>query len=210
MVRTHIVLVSLLLAQSSYAKSPLGPRTLVIPKGTVLKFATVADLSSETAKKGDPIPLRLTRPLMVDGVTLLAEGTPAQGRVTKVKRAAKNCKDGSLEWDIDRVSFPDSSVALTELYLRASWPGAPVPENISSRAIRRGRHDKLKTGLELVALSPLIAPVALAFAPWMIAVLVAPDPDGKSIPCGYPGSEYHFPAQSTVGVAIAENHRVRY
>src|SRR5580698_8178600 len=92
-----------LLNQSSQAQPLMPPRTVVVQKGVVLKFATVAELSSETARKGDHVPLVLTRPLVVDGITLLPIGTQADGMVTKAKKAGPKCMQGYVEWEVDRV-----------------------------------------------------------------------------------------------------------
>jgi hypothetical protein len=208
MLRTHTAIVCMVLTlvtQSSQAQSPLPPRTAVIPKGTVLKFATVAELNSATARKGDAVPLRLTRPLVINGITLLPVGAQAHGRVTKAKRAGPKCAEGSVEWSVDRVSFPDSSAALTEVWAK-SWSGIDlaVPEMIDSRQIQRGRHFRLMGIPEMIVLAPLAIPYFL-----VLTIAFALDGDNGP-PCTANGSEYIFSAGSTVGVAVARNHTVRY
>jgi hypothetical protein len=97
----YVVLTAL--TYSSQAQSSFPPRTLVIQQGVVLKLATIAELSSATAKKGDDIPLQLTRPLVVDGITLLQAGAQINGRVSYVKKAGPKCARGLIEWDVAQV-----------------------------------------------------------------------------------------------------------
>lgn len=54
-------------------------------KNTALKFALLELLYPVSAKVSDDVPLRLARPLVVDGVTLLPAGGVFHARVTKVK-----------------------------------------------------------------------------------------------------------------------------
>src|ERR1041385_2958444 len=90
------------------AQAQKGPEhTVVVSRGTVLKLSTVQPLDSATARPGDDVPLRLSRPLVVNGVTLLREGEVLHGRVTHVRRAGAKCHYGEVGWKIDRVSFGD-------------------------------------------------------------------------------------------------------
>lgn len=63
----------------------------VARKGAGLKLALLRPLDSATAKAGDDVPLRLSRPLVVNGVTLLREGDVLHGKVTRVKRSGPRC-----------------------------------------------------------------------------------------------------------------------
>jgi hypothetical protein len=179
------------------------PRTVIVQKGVVLKFATVTELSSATAKKGDRVPLVLTRPLVVDGITLLPIRAQAIGRVTKAKKAGPNCTQGYVEWEVDRVRFADASSAPTEIRFPGSLLDTPVPESIASSDVQRGRHDYLEALPEIIVLLVLTAPF---FALYLVESLF--HRDGPS--CTGNGTDYVFPANRTVGVVVAKKHRVRY
>jgi hypothetical protein len=191
-----------LLNQSSQAQSSLPP-AVVIQKGIVLKFATVAELSSETARKGDHVPLVLTRPLVVRGITLLPIGAQAYGRVTKAKKAGPNCTWGYVEWDVDRVRFADASSALTEIYFSTARLDTPMPETIDGSRVQRGRHDVLEALPELIVLAPLAAP-------YVVASLISTLFHHGRPSCAVNGTDYVLSAGSTVGVVVAKKHRVRY
>jgi hypothetical protein len=192
-----IVCILLILNQSSQAQS------VVVRKGAVLKFATVAELSSETARKGDHVPLVLTRPLVVDGITLLPIGTQAYGRVTKARKAGPKCSRGFVEWQVDQVRFADASSTLTEIYFSTARLDTPMPETIDSSRVQGGRHDVLDALPELIILAPLAAP-------YLVAYLISSLFHRGGPSCAVNGTDYVLPAGSTVGVVVAKKHSVRY
>jgi hypothetical protein len=51
-----------------------SPHMILVRKNTALKFALLEPLDPVPAKVSDDVPLRLVRPLVVDGVTLLPAG----------------------------------------------------------------------------------------------------------------------------------------
>ena len=83
------------------------PRTVTLKQGQILEMALVKRLDSGHAKVGDDVALKLTKPLMADGVTLLPAKWVVHGRVTDVKRAGKNCQRGSIHWEVDSVTLTD-------------------------------------------------------------------------------------------------------
>lgn len=78
------------------------PRKVVISKGVVLQFEALQAFSSETSHAGDVVPLRLRKPLIIDGVTVLPGGTPAEGRVTKARPVTER-RDGVLKWKVEKI-----------------------------------------------------------------------------------------------------------
>src|SRR6476659_9687056 len=71
-----------------------APQQLIVPRGTAVVMTTTQPLSSVTARPGDGVPLRLSRPLVVNGVILLREGEVLHGKVTHVERAGPKCQFG--------------------------------------------------------------------------------------------------------------------
>jgi hypothetical protein len=51
------------------------------------------------AKAGDDVPLRLSRPLVVNSVTLLGEGEVLHGKVTRIKRSGPRGRNGEVNWN---------------------------------------------------------------------------------------------------------------
>jgi hypothetical protein len=78
-----------------------SPHTVLVRKNMALKFALVEPLDPAMGKVGDDVPLRLARPLVVEGVTLLPVGDVFHARVVKVKEP-KKCKGGEVELELTR------------------------------------------------------------------------------------------------------------
>lgn len=87
--------------------SDATPRTVTVKQGQILEMAIVKRLNSGHAKVGDPVVLKLTKPLMADGATVLPTNWVISGRVTDVKRAAKNCQPGLIRWELEPLAMSD-------------------------------------------------------------------------------------------------------
>jgi hypothetical protein len=180
----------------------------------VLKLATVAELNSATAKKGDDVPLQLTRPLVVDGITLLQAGAQIKGRVRKVKRAGSNCGSGLIEWDVAQVRFPDSSMAQTEaFYLNPPEADFGLPERLGAsdhRWIAGMKGGRQPSRFDVADIFPIIL-LSPVIVPFFLFDLVTGNINGRgNKPCAVNGLEYHYPVGSTVGVVVLKEHVVRY
>jgi hypothetical protein len=143
------------------------PHKLAIPKGVVLQFEeSLLDLSSETATVGEVIPLRLRKPLIIDGVTVLPAGAPAEGRVTKV-RPMDERHDGRLEWKVQKIE----GIKLPSAGLAARIASSCGRENTSicDSMLLHPPPDEhvaeiMVTGFAIVILAPILAiqlPVSL-------------------------------------------------
>lgn len=60
------------------------PTPITVPAGTRLSVSLASDVSTKTAKVGDPVHARLAADVIVDGRTVVAAGTPVHGTVTQV------------------------------------------------------------------------------------------------------------------------------
>jgi hypothetical protein len=90
-------------AQDADAK----PRTITLKQGQILEMSLVQRLNSGHAKVGDAVVLKLTKPFIAEGITVLPAKWMVYGRVTEVKRAAKNCQPGSIRWELEPVALAD-------------------------------------------------------------------------------------------------------
>jgi hypothetical protein len=108
-----------------------SPHTVLVRKNTTLKFALLEPLDPVPAKVGNDVPMRLARPLVVEGVTLLPADDVFLARVVKVKQPRK-CKGGDVELEFSRVTFADSSTARTKVFFLSPLEDAEVDENYSS------------------------------------------------------------------------------
>jgi hypothetical protein len=83
------------------------PHAVTLARGRVLEMKLVKRLDSGRAKVGDDFVLKLTKPLLADGVTILPIGWTVHGRITGAKRAAKNCQRGFIDWELEPVTMAD-------------------------------------------------------------------------------------------------------
>ncbi len=74
----------------------LIPSTTKLPEGTPIPIRLESALSSASSHAGDTFSATIVEPVVIDGQTLLARGTPATGRVLEAKPAASS-RGSSLE-----------------------------------------------------------------------------------------------------------------
>ena len=73
------------------SSAPAAPYLMLmeVPSGTELRLILETPVSSATAKVEQEVRARLANPVVVSGMTVLAEGTPFTGNVVAVERAGK-------------------------------------------------------------------------------------------------------------------------
>jgi hypothetical protein len=60
--------------------------TVMVPKNTKIELMALETVSSETARKGSLIRFAVVNNVIFDGITVIADGSPVTGIVTKVNR----------------------------------------------------------------------------------------------------------------------------
>jgi len=218
----HRTIASLLLACTSLllpgalpGQAQPAPSVVLLPKGTILEFKNLQAIDQATAQVGDRVPLRLARPLAVDGTTLLAEGEMLYGTVTKVHKKIERCKNsqGWVEWQVDRISLADSSTAKVRV---VGTVGAPDPVGGHEVLSLDGRWvawlNKLENeGLpqeshvwEKIGMGVTFLPALVLLAP----MIIAEAPDARS--CGNLNmGTTPTPPDTPVVVVITKDHHVR-
>jgi len=196
-----LLLISVMVAADLSAAQGPSPAVLV-RKGTALKLSNLTRLDSAATKVGDDVPLRLERPLVIDGVTLLDSGELMHGRVTKVQRAGPHRKNGEVKWQIENISFHDDSKARSKVWFAEARFNGVVPERYYDREKDPGGCCDLtnKEAVGLIAVYPLFLLWA-AISELKGRYAEAHDP--------MVGSEYVLPAGSTVAVVTTHDHEVR-
>jgi len=76
------------LACLALSTAPASAATAQLLDGTVVQMRLISPISSEDAKAGDKLRFVVTRDVVVDGVVLIARGTPADGAVVAARRAS--------------------------------------------------------------------------------------------------------------------------
>jgi hypothetical protein len=78
----------------------LMPSTTKLPEGTPIPIRLQSALSSASSHAGDAFNATVDEPVVIDGQTLVARGTPATGRVLEAKPSASSrgsSRESSLE-----------------------------------------------------------------------------------------------------------------
>jgi hypothetical protein len=186
------------------------PGKAVVYKGVVLRLTNVQPLDSAKAKEGDRVPLKLVRPLVIDGITVVPEGELVYGKVTRVKRAGKDCRNGAVKWKVESITFPDSSHAKAHLVFAKEGQNVEVPNVEPGKDKRLGAGDILDgvgVGFEGVMWFIVLAPLLIIALPSILDQQAA----DKAKACGSKmGQEYLLPENSTIAVAISRDHAVQH
>lgn len=111
-----LLLSPLLVAQSTQIVTvPIMPNepptpTSPLPKGAqIVQFITLEDVSSETAKKGQPVRMALATNVTLGNTIVVPAGTPTVGKVFRIQKAIPGKKDGYLELMPDYVTLANGT-----------------------------------------------------------------------------------------------------
>jgi hypothetical protein len=206
--RLIAILACELVLVSCFAQAQAPSGKVKVSKGVILRFANLQPIDSATAKEGDQVPLKLVRSVVIDGVTVLSEGELVYGKVTRVKRAGKNCHDGAVKWKVDGITFPDSTQARTHIFF-VKQGDVPVPdmEPAGHRESAGDIANDFAGILEGVMWFVVLAPLLILFLPSLLDQQV----EIKAKECGgRMGHEYVMPENSTIAVAISRDHAVKH
>jgi hypothetical protein len=199
MFKRVLAVIGIILPGASVTLAQTAPaQQVIVSRGTALAVTTLQPLSSISARPGDDVPLRLSRPLVVNGVTLLREGELLHGRVTRIQRAGPKCQYGRLRWKVDRIGFADHSSARARLYTNSAWK-RPVPGQLP---FGRDRNFADRFVVPVIA-APVIALALAVESPRLVMH------DERNDGCGA-GREYMLPANSMLAVVITKDHHVHF
>ncbi len=160
-----VVVAPALTTQAQEAKTE--SKTVSVKRGQTLSLSLLTPLDSSHANLGDDVTLKLARPLIADGAIVLPAEWILHGKVTEVRRAGKNCRDGRVVWQLDRIKTPGGDqLKVQRVYsypYNSTIPGDPVWVPLDTPLTKIGGAAKF-TGLLVVsvALSPLFVPMAIA------------------------------------------------
>ena len=178
-----------------------GAKTVHLSRNTGLKLALIRPLSSATARVGDDVELRLERPVVMEGVTLLSEGIIIHGKVTEAKPAGPYCRRGKLKWRIDHIPLPDSTSVSSRICSVRSQANLPVAEQLDPRhcMVVRGRRGEIESQI-------VYAPLVALGSPFILANAIF----GNRHKCVGQGNDISYPANTTVAVLITAERTVSY
>ena len=107
-------------------------RQVTIPAGTLLRLRVDRAFGSDISRLEDPVSATLARPIMVDGRTVLREGSLASGFVSQATRPGKVKGRGRVAVRFTRIT-PAGHETHYAMHTRP-WVGiAPPPETLRLR-----------------------------------------------------------------------------
>lgn len=114
-----------LLASSVAAESsPVLPdASLVLPDGSKIALMVLTEVSSQRARPGDVVKLRVAEPVRVDGTTVVPLGTPVFGTVTSSMKSGAALQRGQVGVEVSSLVLPSGTVRLTGTFDRTGTGG---------------------------------------------------------------------------------------
>ena len=97
-------------------------REYTMPAGTVLEVRVTAPLSSATNRPEDPVQGELLKPVVVDDVVVLPQGSEVRGIVTEAKESGKVKGLASLAVTLQSVTADDTSYDIDAHWARQAQP----------------------------------------------------------------------------------------
>jgi hypothetical protein len=123
------------------------PASVRIPTGMRVELEMAHTIDSMTTRTNDPVSFRVVNPVIIDGVTVIAQGATATARVLKAERNGHWGRAGRIVWELREVTAVD---------------GTRVPLQAAGRAVGDSKGAKVAAQTVLLGLGlGLAAPAAL-------------------------------------------------
>jgi hypothetical protein len=83
--------------------STVTPAAVTFPKDTKIELVAIESINSKTAAVGNSVKFAVVKDVTVNGVTVVHEGTPVEGTVTKMVRALAGKREGLLRIRVSEI-----------------------------------------------------------------------------------------------------------
>src|SRR5580704_12222653 len=111
---TLAVLIVRLTSPTQAQDVSLRPKPIKIERGHEVLLVFPTPIDSKFAQLGEDVPMKLFVPLVIEGAVIFPAGFIVHARVTRVRRAGKNCRSGQITWKLAPVIAPDGRELLLE------------------------------------------------------------------------------------------------
>ncbi|WP_336952889.1 hypothetical protein [Sphingobium aromaticivastans] len=175
---------SLLLAATA---GPALAQSMFLPEGMAIQLETRQELSSKSARVGDPVELAVAKPVTIGGVTLIPAGSPAVGEVSRARDNGLLGRSGKLDIKVSMIKANGLDVPVRGQRSAQGKSGTlgSVGAGIlflPLAVIIRGKDVKLPTGTLFEVY--VDKEVAIGSAPGVVGPDVAAPLDGREAPHG--------------------------
>ena len=103
-------------AQDVVVATPIATSTetrIIVPAGTVIDLVTTNAVSSKKSVKGDLLYLKVTAPVLIDGVTAIAAGTVVVAQLSDARERGAFGKSGKLDVKLLYAELPGGSLRVS-------------------------------------------------------------------------------------------------
>lgn len=84
--------------------SAASAQSVTLPEGMAIRLETRQDISSKTARVGDQVELAVAKAVVIGGATIIAAGTPAVGKVIRVRDNGLLGRSGKLDISVSKLN----------------------------------------------------------------------------------------------------------
>jgi hypothetical protein len=176
------------------------PKIVKLERGQVLDLSVVTPLDSAHAHVGDEISFKLERDLNANGLTVLPRNSAIHGRITKVVRAGKNCKEGRVRWKLEPLKTASGrkiKVQSIPVYL-----AKPRGDHVVDRVWLDTTGEKIARDASYAMTAPLV----VLLSPALILMAVAMSHEGSCD--GTPGQEETIVTGTHFYAAVSKDTRL--
>jgi hypothetical protein len=199
-VALYLLLIMPAMLSAQNGAGDLEPKKVKLERGKVLDLSLITPLDSGRAQVGDEITFKLERDLDANGSTVLPKNFVVRGRITKVVRAGKNCKDGRVRWKLEPMRTASGrkfKVQPIAKYL-AELRGGEVVDRVSLET----------TGEKIARNAPYatMLPIVVLLSPALILFAIALSHNGDCQ--GTPGQEETVLPETHFYFAVSRDVRI--
>lgn len=101
--RTSQLAATVSLALSVMIAQPASGQSIILPEGMAITLETRQEISSKSARAGDHVELAVNKPVTIGGITVIPAGTPAAGKVVRVRDNGLLGRSGKLDIQVSSV-----------------------------------------------------------------------------------------------------------
>lgn len=150
-----VILLAIVSVLPIYAQNrgvPATPKMVTLRHGHFLELQLLTPLDSGSAKIGDEISFQVFSPVTVGGQTVIPEGWSIHARIDNVRRARKNCKNGSITWTFEQTTPKGARISL-----QTGVDIGPKARHLVARVAK-----EIELVPVVVVLSPILIPLIIA------------------------------------------------
>jgi uncharacterized protein YgiM (DUF1202 family) len=192
------------LASATPASKPVEFVSVKIPDGTAIEVTLNSDISSETIQEGTIVAMTVVHDVVVNGLTVIRQGSEARARVITVTEPGRMGRPGEVSWAMQDVTAANGDrvpIDFTSRQVGATAEGGVDGAIAPEWEFRKNKPTVMSAGRKFQAV--VHGKVALKLSTALAASLTAPGPDAQ--PSGTSQSNVPPESQTSAHAAVPPN-----